>query len=136
MAGRVETTLGAAVAGKTVALLGLTFKPNTDDMRDAPSLDIAQALIAAGAQVQAFDPEGMPEAAKLLPDVKMKANAYDAVEGADAVVIVTEWDPFRALDLDRIKLLMKQPVLIDLRNIYRPDDMARRGFKYSGIGRG
>jgi UDPglucose 6-dehydrogenase len=78
----------------------------------------------------------MPEAAKLLPDVKMKANAYDAVEGADAVVIVTEWDPFRALDLDRIKLLMKQPVLIDLRNIYRPDDMARRGFKYSGIGRG
>ena len=136
MAGRVETTLGAAVAGKTVALLGLTFKPNTDDMRDAPSLDIAQALIAAGAQVQAFDPEGMPEAAKLLPDVKMKANAYDAVEGCDVAVIVTEWDRFRALDLDRIKLLMKQPVLIDLRNIYRPDDMARRGFKYSGIGRG
>ncbi len=136
MAGRVETTLGAAVAGKTVALLGLTFKPNTDDMRDAPSLDIAQALIAAGAQVQAFDPEGMHEAAKLLPDVKMKANAYDAVEGCDVAVIVTEWDRFRALDLDRIKLLMKQPVLIDLRNIYRPDDMARRGFKYSGIGRG
>ena len=136
MAGRVETTLGAAVAGKTVALLGLTFKPNTDDMRDAPSLDIAQARIAAGAQVQAFDPEGMHEAAKLLPDVKMKTNAYDAVEGCDVAVIVTEWDRFRALDLDRIKLLMKQPVLIDLRNIYRPDDMARRGFKYSGIGRG
>ena len=136
MAGRVETTLGDSVAGKTVALLGLTFKPNTDDMRDAPSLDIAPALIAAGAHVQAFDPEGMHEAAKLLPGVEMKDNAYDAVVGADAVVLVTEWDQFRALDLDRIKLLMKQPVLVDLRNIYRPDDMKSRGFRYMGVGRG
>ena len=136
MAGRVETTLGDSVAGKTVALLGLTFKPNTDDMRDAPSLDIAPALIAAGARVQAFDPEGMHEAGKLLPDVIMKANAYDAVEGADAVVIITEWDQFRALDLDRVKLLMNQPVLVDLRNVYRPEDMLKRGFRYSGIGRG
>ena len=136
MAGRVETTLGASVAGKTIALLGLTFKPNTDDMRDAPSLDIAPALIAAGARVQAFDPEGMHEAGKLLPDVVMKANAYDAVEGADAVVIITEWDQFRALDLDRVKLLMNQPVLVDLRNVYRPEDMLKRGFRYSGIGRG
>jgi len=136
MAGRVETTLGASVAGKTIALLGLTFKPNTDDMRDAPSLDIAPALIAAGARVQAFDPEGMHEAGKLLPDVIMKANAYDAVEGADAVVIITEWDQFRALDLDRVKLLMNQPVLVDLRNVYRPEDMLKRGFRYSGIGRG
>jgi len=136
MAGRVETTLGDSVAGKTIALLGLTFKPNTDDMRDAPSLVIAPALIAAGARVQAFDPEGMHEAGKLLPDVVMKANAYDAVEGADAVVIITEWDQFRALDLDRVKLLMNQPVLVDLRNVYRPEDMLKRGFRYSGIGRG
>jgi UDPglucose 6-dehydrogenase len=105
-------------------------------MRDAPSLDIAPALIAAGARVQAFDPEGMHEAAKLLDGVEMKDSAYDAVQGADAVVIVTEWDQFRALDLDRVKLLMNQPVLVDLRNIYRPEDMARRGFRYSGIGRG
>ena len=136
MAGRVEKTLGDSVKGKTVALLGLTFKPNTDDMRDAPSLDIAPALIAAGARVQAFDPEGMHEAAKLLDGVEMKDSAYDAVEGADAVVIVTEWDQFRALDLDRVKLLMNQPVLVDLRNVYRPEDMLRRGFRYSGIGRG
>ncbi|WAC59870.1 UDP-glucose dehydrogenase family protein [Brevundimonas sp. SL130] len=136
MAGRVETALGESVAGKTVALLGLTFKPNTDDMRDAPSLDIALALIAAGAKVQAFDPEGMHEAAKLLPGVEMKANAYEAVTGADAAVIITEWDQFRALDLDRVKAAMNQAVLIDLRNVYRDHEMARRGFKYSGIGRG
>lgn len=136
MAGRVEKAVGGSLKGKTVALLGLTFKPNTDDMRDAPSLDIAPALIAAGATVRAFDPEGMTEAAHLLPDVQMTDSAYAAAEGADAVVIVTEWDPFRALDLDRLKLLMSQPVLVDLRNIYRPEDMAARGFEYSGIGRG
>jgi UDPglucose 6-dehydrogenase len=136
MAGRVEKALGGSLAGKTVALLGLTFKPNTDDMRDAPSLDIAPALVAAGATVRAFDPEGMGEAAHLLPDVQMTDSAYAAAEGADAVVIVTEWDPFRALDLDRLKAAMAQPVLVDLRNIYRPEDMAARGFRYSGIGRG
>ncbi|HEV7352111.1 MAG TPA: UDP-glucose/GDP-mannose dehydrogenase family protein [Brevundimonas sp.] len=136
MAGRVEKALGGSLKGKTVALLGLTFKPNTDDMRDAPSLDIAPALVAAGATVRAFDPEGMTEAAHLLPDVQMTDSAYAAAEGADAVVIVTEWDPFRALDLDRLKGLMAQPVLVDLRNIYRPEDMAARGFQYSGIGRG
>ncbi|MCZ8086732.1 MAG: UDP-glucose/GDP-mannose dehydrogenase family protein [Brevundimonas sp.] len=136
MAGRVEKALGGSLQGKTVALLGLTFKPNTDDMRDAPSLDIAPALVAAGATVRAFDPEGMAEAAHLLPDVQMTDSAYAAAEGADAVVIVTEWDPFRALDLDRLKGLMARPVLVDLRNIYRPEDMAARGFEYSGIGRG
>ena len=136
MAGRVEKALGGSLKGKTVALLGLTFKPNTDDMRDAPSLDIAPALVAAGATVRAFDPEGMTEAAHLLPDVQMTDSAYAAAEGADAVVIVTEWDPFRALDLDRLKVLMARPVLVDLRNIYRPEDMAARGFRYSGIGRG
>ena len=136
MAGRVEKAVGGSLKGKTVALLGLTFKPNTDDMRDAPSLDIAPALVAAGATVRAFDPEGMTEAAHLLPDVQMTDSAYAAAQGADAVVIVTEWDPFRALDLDRLKGLMARPVLVDLRNIYRPEDMAARGFEYSGIGRG
>ncbi|PZO01576.1 MAG: UDP-glucose 6-dehydrogenase [Alphaproteobacteria bacterium] len=135
MADRVAKALGGDLKGKTVALLGLTFKPNTDDMRDAPSLDVAPALMAAGATVQAFDPEGMHEASKLLDGVVFRDGPYEAVEGADAVVILTEWDQFRALDLDRIKLLLKQPVMVDLRNVYRPDDMRARGFRYSSIGR-
>ncbi len=136
MADRVAAALGGTdLKGKTVALLGLTFKPNTDDMRDAPSLDVAPALMAMGATVQAFDPEGMHEAAKLMDGVVFRDGPYDAVEGADVVVIMTEWDQFRALDLDRIKLLLKQPVMVDLRNIYRPEDMKARGFRYSSIGR-
>ena len=135
MAGRVANALGGELKGKTVALLGLTFKPNTDDMRDAPSLDIAPALIAMGATVQAFDPEGMHEAARMLEGVQFKDGPYEAVTGADVVVIVTEWDQFRALDLDRIKLLMQQPVMVDLRNVYRPDEMRIRGFRYASIGR-
>ena len=135
MAARVAKALGGDLKGKTVALLGLTFKPNTDDMRDAPSLDVAPALMAAGATVQAFDPEGMHEASKLLDGVVFRDGPYEAVEGADAVVILTEWDQFRALDLDRVKLLLKQPVMVDLRNVYRPDDMRARGFRYSSIGR-
>ena len=136
MADRVAAALGGVdLKGKTVALLGLTFKPNTDDMRDAPSLDVAPALIAMGAKVQAFDPEGMAEAAKMLDGVVFRDGPYDAVEGADVVVILTEWDQFRALDLDRIKLLLNQPVMVDLRNIYRPEDMKARGFRYSSIGR-
>ncbi len=135
MADRVAEALGGDLKGRTVALLGLTFKPNTDDMRDAPSLDVAPALIARGATVQAFDPEGMEEAAKLLDGVIFKNGPYDAVEGADVAVILTEWNQFRALDLDRIKLLLKQPVMVDLRNVYRPDDMKARGFRYSSIGR-
>ena len=135
MAGKVAAALGGDVRGKTVALLGLTFKPNTDDMRDAPSLDVAPALIAMGATVQAFDPEGMHEAAKLLDGVVFKAGPYDAVEHADVVVILTEWDQFRALDLDRVKLLMRAPVMVDLRNVYRPDDLRARGFRYVSIGR-
>jgi UDPglucose 6-dehydrogenase len=134
MAGKVADAVDGDLKGKTVGVLGLTFKPNTDDMRDAPSLDIVPALQAMGARVQAFDPEGH-EARQMLRDVDFKANAYDAVEGADAVVIITEWDQFRALDLDRVKLLMKSPTVIDLRNIYRPDDMQRRGFRYSSVGR-
>ena len=135
MAGKVAAALGGDLSGKTVALLGLTFKPNTDDMRDAPSLDVAPALIAMGATVQAFDPEGMAEAAHLLPGVTFRDGPYEAVEGADAVVILTEWDQFRALDLDRIKALLRQPVMVDLRNVYRPDDMRARGFRYTSIGR-
>jgi len=135
MAARVSEALEGDLTGKTVALLGLTFKPNTDDMRDAPSLDVAPALIAMGATVQAFDPEGMGEAAHLLPGVVFKDGPYDAVEGADVVVILTEWDQFRALDLDRIKLLLRQPVMVDLRNVYRPEDMRARGFRYASIGR-
>ncbi|MBU1385453.1 MAG: UDP-glucose/GDP-mannose dehydrogenase family protein [Alphaproteobacteria bacterium] len=135
MAGKVADALDNELAGKTVALLGLTFKPNTDDMRDAPSLDVAPALIAMGAKVQAFDPEGMKEAAHLLPGVVFRDGPYEAVEGADVVVILTEWDQFRALDLNRVKQLMRQPVMVDLRNVYRPDDMRARGFRYVSIGR-
>ncbi|MDO9335946.1 MAG: UDP-glucose/GDP-mannose dehydrogenase family protein [Caulobacter sp.] len=135
MADRVTRALGAQdLTGKTVGVLGLTFKPNTDDMRDAPSLDIIPALQALGASVQAYDPEGH-EARQMLKGVDFKDGPYDAVEGADAVVIITEWDEFRALDLDRVKLLMLSPIVVDLRNIYRPDDMRRRGFAYSSIGR-
>jgi UDPglucose 6-dehydrogenase len=125
---------GQGLGGKTIGVLGLTFKPNTDDMRDAPSLDIVPALQAAGAKVQAFDPEGH-EAQHMLKDVAFKNDPYDVAEGADALVIITEWDQFRALDLDRIKLLMKRPVLVDLRNIYKPDDMKARGFAYTSVGR-
>ena len=135
MAGKVASALDGDLAGKTVALLGLTFKPNTDDMRDAPSLDVAPALIAMGATVQAFDPEGMHEAAKLLEGVQFRDGPYEAVTGADVVVILTEWDQFRALDIDRIKGLMRQPVMVDLRNVYRPEEMRARGFRYASVGR-
>jgi UDPglucose 6-dehydrogenase len=135
MAGRVEKALDGDLKNKTVAVLGLTFKPNTDDMRDAPSLDVVPALIAAGATVQAFDPEGMHEAGKMLTGVDFKSDPYEAITGADVVLILTEWDQFRALDLDKVKLLLKTPIVVDLRNVYRPDDMRARGFKYSSIGR-
>ena len=135
MADRVALALGGDLAGKTVALLGLTFKPNTDDMRDSPALDVVPALIALGATVQAFDPEGMEEAARLLDDVQFKQGPYEAVAGADVVIILTEWNQFRALDLDRIKFLMRKPVMVDLRNVYRPEELRARGFKYVSIGR-
>jgi UDPglucose 6-dehydrogenase len=135
MAEKVAAALGGEVSGKVVGVLGLTFKPNTDDMRDAPSLDIVPALQALGARIQAFDPEGLHEARQLLNDVDFKDNPYDVAEGADVLVIITEWDQFRALDLDRIKLLMKQPVLVDLRNIYKPHDMRALGFDYTSVGR-
>jgi UDPglucose 6-dehydrogenase len=130
----VIKALGGEAKGKTVGVLGLTFKPNTDDMRDAPSLAIIPALLDKGAKVQAFDPEGH-EARAMLQGVDFKDDPYGVAEGADVLVIITEWDQFRALDLDRIKLLMNAPVLVDLRNIYKPDDMRARGFAYTSVGR-
>jgi UDPglucose 6-dehydrogenase len=125
-----------SVRGKKVALLGLTFKPQTDDMRDAPSLAIAQALIDAGVEVSAYDPEGMDLAAGMMPHVTMTKGPYEAIEGADAVVLVTEWDAFRALDLDRVKRIARAPVLVDLRNVYDPAEMRAAGFTYTSVGRG
>jgi UDPglucose 6-dehydrogenase len=135
MAEKIDRAVGDKLKGKTIGVLGLTFKPNTDDMRDAPSLDIVPALQAKGAKIQAFDPEGLEEARQLLRDVDFKDDPYGAAEGADVLVIITEWDQFRALDLNRIKLLMKKPVMVDLRNIYQPGDMRARGFAYASIGR-
>ncbi|MDO9245878.1 MAG: UDP binding domain-containing protein, partial [Phenylobacterium sp.] len=134
MSAKVAKALDGDLTGKTVGVLGLTFKPNTDDMRDAPALDILPALQALGAKVQAYDPEG-EEAKHMLKDVDFKSDAYEAATGADVLVIITEWDQFRALDLDRIKGLMKTPTLVDLRNIYKPEDIRSRGFKYASIGR-
>ena len=134
MASKIAAALGGDLNGKTIGVLGLTFKPNTDDMRDAPALDIVPGLQAMGAKIQAFDPEGR-EARQLLRDVEFKDGPYAAVQGADAVVIITEWDQFRALDLNRVKALMRTPVIVDLRNVYRPDEMRRLGFSYSSIGR-
>ena len=135
MAERIIAACGGLVDGKTVAVLGVTFKPNTDDMRDAPSLDIVPALQKAGAHVRAFDPAGAHEAEKLLPGVEWTKDAYAALAGADCVAIVTEWNEFRALNLTRVKELMKRPVMVDLRNVYSPDEMASAGFAYSSIGR-
>jgi UDPglucose 6-dehydrogenase len=135
MAEKIGRAVAGSLAGKTIGILGLTFKPNTDDMRDAPSLDIVPALQAKGARVQAFDPEGLHEARQLLRDVDFKDNPYDVAEGADVLVLITEWDQFRALDLDRVKLLMRTPLMVDLRNVYKPEDMRARGFAYASIGR-
>ncbi|MGE5366810.1 MAG: UDP-glucose dehydrogenase family protein [Betaproteobacteria bacterium] len=135
MARKVVQALGGSVRGKTVAVLGLTFKPNTDDTRDSPAISLITALRDLGAIVRGYDPAGMEQAKPLLPDVHYCRSAYSAAEGADAVVIATEWEQFRALDLTRLKGLMMQPVIIDLRNIYRPDEMRRAAFRYVPIGR-
>jgi UDPglucose 6-dehydrogenase len=134
MGRKVIAAMGGSVRGKRVAILGLTFKPNTDDMRDAPSIAIVQALLDAGATVVATDPEGMEAAAPMMPDVIMVDSAYAAAEGADAVVIVTEWDAFRALDLARLANLVKGRVMVDLRNIYRRDEVERAGFVHHAVG--
>ncbi len=135
MADRVVAMCGGSVKGKVIGVLGVTFKPNTDDMRDAPSLDIVPALQKAGARIQAYDPAGMHEAKPLLPDVNWTDDAYAAATGADALVILTEWNEFRALQLDRLAKIMKRRAIVDLRNVYNPADAAAAGFAYSSIGR-
>ena len=135
MGRKVLHALGDAPKGKTVALLGLTFKPNTDDMRDAPSIAIAQALTDAGVTVRAYDPEGVEQARRVMPDLTYCKDAYEAATGADAVVIVTEWDAFRALDLAKLASIMAAPVLVDLRNVYRRDEVEQAGFAYTAVGR-
>jgi UDPglucose 6-dehydrogenase len=135
MTKKIEMACGGSLAGKKIAVLGLTFKPNTDDMRDAPSLVIIPALIAGGAEVSAYDPQGMDEAKKMLNDVCWCMGVYEAVEKADVVAILTEWNEFRALDLERIKTSMASPSMVDLRNIYNPSEMNAAGFNYYCIGR-
>ncbi|MEE3625058.1 UDP-glucose/GDP-mannose dehydrogenase family protein [Nitrospirillum sp. BR 11752] len=135
MAARIVAAAGGSVEGKRVGILGVTFKPNTDDMRDAPSLDIIPELQRLGAVVQAYDPAGMHEAERLLPGVAWCADAYAAIQDSDILAILTEWNEFRALDFDRVRRSMKAPVLVDLRNIYNPDDMKAAGFTYQSIGR-
>ncbi|MCK1299203.1 UDP-glucose/GDP-mannose dehydrogenase family protein [Bradyrhizobium sp. 24] len=135
MARKVSQALGGSLRGKTIAVLGLTFKPDTDDMRDAPSIPLITGLIDMGAKVKAFDPVGMEQAKSELPSITYCEDAYSCAAGADAIVIVTEWVQFRALDLDRLKATMAQPVIVDLRNIYRPEEMAAAGFVYESIGR-
>ena len=135
MADRIVHYLGDP-AGKTVAVLGLTFKPNTDDMRDSPSLAIVPELLRQGAAVRAYDPEGMEEAARMMDGMALCESTYDALEGADALVLVTEWNEFRSLDLKRAREIMNRPLVIDLRNIYSAADIERAGFEYHGIGLG
>jgi len=135
MARKVACALGGRIRGKTIGVLGLTFKPNTDDMREAPSIPLITALIDMGAKVKAYDPEGMEQARGELPAIRYCEDAYSAASGADGLVIVTEWEQFRALDLKRLKNDMARPVIVDLRNIYRPEDMAKHGFTYESIGR-
>jgi UDPglucose 6-dehydrogenase len=124
-----------ALPGRTIGLLGLAFKPNTDDMREAPSLDIAKVLLAAGASVRAYDPAAVERARLLVPDVEYLKDAYEVADGADALVLITEWNEFRQLDLKRVKKLMREPVIIDGRNIYDPDVLKEMGFTYRGVGR-
>jgi len=135
MASRIIAACDGDVRGKTIAILGLTFKPNTDDMRDAPSLAIIPALQEAGAVIRACDPEGAHEAQKMLSDISYCKDAYEAMAGADAVVLLTEWNQFRNLDLERAKLLLNSPVMVDLRNVYSPADMQAAGFRYTCVGR-
>ena len=135
MGRKIITALGGDVRGMKIALLGLTFKPNTDDMRDAPSIAIVQTLLDAGAIVHAHDPEGMEEAAKILPDVIMASSAYDAAQDAHAVALITEWDAYRALDLKKLHAAMAGDVLVDLRNVYRTEEAQAAGFNYVSVGR-
>ncbi len=134
MARKVIAACGGSVRGKRIAILGLAFKPNTDDMREAPSLSIVTALLDAGAEIVAYDPEAMASAKALMPEIAYAPDAYSCLDGADALVIVTEWDAFRALDLGRVKAALRQPIVVDLRNIYRSGEMRERGFTYVNVG--
>jgi UDPglucose 6-dehydrogenase len=131
---KIAAALGGSLRGKMVAVLGLTFKPNTDDMRDAPSIPLITALMDMGATVRAYDPVGTEQARQVLTGIEFCDGPYDCARGADALVIVTEWEQFRALDFERLKAVMKQAVLVDLRNVYRPEEL--EGFAYYSIGRG
>ena len=135
MARKVANAMGGDIRGKTIAVLGLTFKPDTDDMREAPSIPLVTGLLDMGAKVRAHDPVGMEQARRELPDIEYCEDAYACVRGADAMVVVTEWVQYRTLDLERLKREMGQPVIVDLRNIYRPEDMAALGFIYESVGR-
>ena len=135
MAQKVIDFCGGSVSGLKIGVLGVTFKPDTDDMRDAPSLDIVPALMAAGATIVAFDPEGMKEAARMLPGIAFAKTAYEVASGADVLVVITEWPEFRGLDPRRLKEAMRQPRIVDLRNIFNPDEMRGLGFTYEGVGR-
>ncbi len=136
MARKVLAACGGSVRGKTIAVLGLTFKPNTDDMRDSPAISVITALQDAGARINAFDPEGMEQARLYVDDLTFCGDPYACCKGAAALVIITEWDAFRALDLERVKALLAAPVLVDLRNIYAPGEVERQGFTYVSVGRG
>ena len=135
MARKVSAAFGGSLRGKTIAVLGLTFKPNTDDIREAPSISLITAFLDMGARVRAFDPAGMEQAKSVLPNVTYCDGPYSCADGADGLVIVTEWEQFRALDLDRVKQQMACPIMIDLRNIYSSEDVDRHGFFYVGLGR-
>lgn len=135
MVKKIRDALGGSEAGKTIGVLGLTFKPETDDLRDAPALSILPPLFEKGARIQVHDPQGMEEAKKMFPEFTYVDSAYEAATGADALVLMTEWNQYRALDLERIRLAMKTPVFIDLRNVYDPLKMKEAGFHYFGVGR-
>ena len=135
MVDKIVQACGGSVAGKTVAVLGVTFKPNTDDVRESPSLEILPGLMEQGAEVRAFDPAGMAEARALLDGVVWCNDSYEAMAGADALVILTEWNEFRALDLERARSQLRTPLVVDLRNIYEPAEMASAGLRYVSIGR-
>jgi len=135
MVEKIREALGGELRGRTVGMLGLSFKPETDDMRDAPSIDIVHGLLEGGAHVRAYDPVAMANASRVLPEITLCKDAYEACEGADAMVLVTEWNQFRMLDLERVRRLLREPVVVDLRNVYKPDPMRAAGFRYVSVGR-
>jgi UDPglucose 6-dehydrogenase len=135
MVEKIVAAVGGTVADKTIGILGLSFKPNTDDVRDSPALKIIPALQARGAKIKAYDPVAVPTAQQALRDVEYCVDAYATCAGSDALVLSTEWNQFRALDLERVRALLQQPIMIDLRNVYEPETMRRLGFRYAAVGR-